>query len=352
MALAQLRRSLARLACLPLALALFAPAMAVAHETLPASLIMEQQTAELFDISWRVPALEGAAPDMHPVLPEQCRQRGASQRVAATAARIERWQVSCAGGIAGKSLRIEGQADYLLDTVVRIRYLDGSVVSRIARPRAPEVTLDAVPLYENDERGFFRLGIEHILGGVDHLLFIVCLLLWVSKAAPLLATITGFTLAHSITLAMATLGMINLPAPPVEACIALSIVFLAAELLRAQQPGAAPGSPLRPWLVAFAFGLLHGLGFAGALRDIGLPADGIASALLRFNLGVEAGQLLFVALLSGLMALVRVLAHQAPLQAPLMRHARWRALPVYGIGTLAAFWFFQRLALVLENHVA
>ena len=335
----------ARLIFLGLVLTMFA-ASGNAHETMPASLLLDERSANVFAVSWRVPATEGTAPEMQPHLPENCQLTEALQSVPAAGARLERWQVTCAGGVNGKQLRIAGQADYLLDTVVRVSLLDGRVVSRIARPRAPEIMLDLAPQTQRDEGGFFRLGIEHILGGVDHLLFIVCLLLWVPATLPLLGTITGFTLAHSITLALATLGVIHVPVPPVEACIALSIVFLAAELVRARQPQAAPVSQRRPWLMAFAFGLLHGLGFAGALRDIGLPADGIAGALLRFNLGVEVGQLLFVGALLVLFALIRRGASLALLPA------RLQALPVYGVGALATFWFFQRLALVLENHVA
>jgi hypothetical protein len=350
MSLQRLCRAPGRLVCFALALILFALPAAFAHETLPASLILEERSADVFALSWRVPATEGSAPDMVPVLPDNCRQIESAQVMATAGARIERWQIACAGGIAGKRVSIAGQADYLLDTVVRISFLDGRSLSRIARPRAPEVVLDLAAQTDKDERGFFRLGITHILGGIDHLLFIVCLILWVRSPLALLGTVTGFTLAHSITLALATLGVITIPAPPVEACIALSIVFLAAELLRARQPHAAPVSRRRPWLMAFAFGLLHGLGFAGALRDIGLPADGIASALLLFNLGVEAGQLLFVGMVLGMFALMRrfVLPALPSLQ---LHAARFQALPAYGVGTLAAFWFFQRLALVLETHV-
>ncbi len=334
-----------RLICLCMALSMLFAASVSAHETLPASLLLDERSSDVFAVSWRVPATEGTAPEMQPLLPENCQQTAALQSVPAAGARLERWQVTCAGGIKGKQLRIAGQADYLLDTVVRVSLLDGRIVSRIARPRAPEVTLDMAPQTQRDEDGFFRLGIEHILGGVDHLLFIVCLLLWVPATLPLLGTITGFTLAHSITLALATLGVIHVPVPPVEACIALSIVFLAAELVRARQPDAAPVSRRRPWLMAFVFGLLHGFGFAGALRDIGLPADGIAGALLRFNLGVEVGQLMFVGALLGLLALIRRLTPLVSLPA------RLQSLPVYGVGVLAAFWFFQGLALVLEHHV-
>lgn len=338
----------ARLIHLGIGLAMLATASVSAHETLPASLLLDERSADVFAVSWRVPATEGAAPEMQPVLPENCRQTDAIQRVPAAGARLERWQITCAGGIAGRQLHIAGQADYLLDTVVRVSLLDGRVVSRIARPRAPEVMLDLAPQTRQDEGGFFRLGIEHILGGVDHLLFIVCLLLWVPAALPLLGTITGFTLAHSITLTLATLGVIHVPVPPVEACIALSIVFLAAELVRARQPHAAPVSRRRPWLMAFAFGLLHGLGFAGALREIGLPADAIGGALLLFNLGVEAGQCLFVGALLALFALLRRGASLASLAS---LPTRLQALPIYGVGALAAFWFFQRLVLVLEHHV-
>jgi hypothetical protein len=186
-------------------------------------------------------------------------------------------------------------------------------------------------------RAYTVLGIEHILGGVDHLLFVLALLLLVRGLGRLVATVTAFTVAHSVTLAAATLGFVHVPSAPVEATIALSILFLASELARQQLAGGASRADLTarfPWVVAFSFGLLHGFGFAGALSEIGMPAKAVPLALLFFNVGVELGQLAFIA---------AVLAvgwgfRRAALVAP----RGWPRAAAYGIGSVAAFWFVQR----------
>jgi hydrogenase/urease accessory protein HupE len=179
------------------------------------------------------------------------------------------------------------------------------------------------------------LGIEHILFGFDHLTFVLALLLLVRGAKRLLITVTSFTLAHSITLAAATLGVMWVPGPPVEATIALSILFLASELIKVNR-GLPSLTASYPWIVAFAFGLLHGFGFAGALKDVGLPQHEVPMALLAFNVGVELGQLLFVAAAMIVLLVVRKLRSEWPQWA--------HQMPAYGIGSAAAFWFFERLA--------
>jgi len=180
-------------------------------------------------------------------------------------------------------------------------------------------------------------GVEHILFGYDHLLFVLALILIVPSARMLFFTITAFTVAHSLTLALATLGVVHVPGPPVEASIALSILLLATELAHARR-GERGLTARWPWLVAFAFGLLHGFGFASALVEVGLPQGDLPLALFAFNVGVEGGQLAFVAAVLALAAL----ASRARLAAPVKRHVS-QAAP-YAIGTLAAFWFFERLA--------
>jgi len=188
-------------------------------------------------------------------------------------------------------------------------------------------------------RTYFGFGVEHILTGIDHLLFVLALLLLVKGLRRIVATVTAFTLAHSITMAGATLGWVHMPGPPIEATIALSIAFLAAEILHNRQgrPGLAASYP---WIVAFTFGLLHGFGFAGALAQIGLPAGEIPMALLFFNLGVEIGQLLFIAAVFTVFWLIRWIARGVDLP----RIAWVSALPAYVIGSLAVFWVLQRTA--------
>lgn len=188
-------------------------------------------------------------------------------------------------------------------------------------------------------RTYLLLGVEHILGGIDHLLFVLALLLLVKGIRRLVATVTAFTLAHSLTLAGATLGFVTMPGPPVEAAIALSIVFVAAEVIHSRQ-GKSGLTERFPWVVAFTFGLFHGFGFAGALTDIGLPQNSIPLALLFFNVGVEMGQLLFIAAVLGLIWLGRKLANRLCLP-----HPKWTwAVPPYVIGSLAVFWLIQRIA--------
>jgi hydrogenase/urease accessory protein HupE len=183
-------------------------------------------------------------------------------------------------------------------------------------------------------RSYLLLGVGHILGGLDHLLFVLALLLVVRGGKRILVTITAFTLAHSLTLAAATLGWVHVPGPPVEAMIALSIVFVAGEVVQGLR--GSPGLTARaPWLVAFSFGLLHGLGFAGALAEVGLPQTAIPVALFTFNVGVEIGQLIFVTCMLGLGALVS--------RMPARPSSRLRMLPAYGVGTVAMFWTIERV---------
>jgi hydrogenase/urease accessory protein HupE len=182
---------------------------------------------------------------------------------------------------------------------------------------------------------YLKLGVEHILFGIDHLLFVLALLLVTRGTFRLVKTVTAFTVAHSITLGMATLGFVQMPTKPVEAVIALSIVFVAAQIVRTQQ-GQEGITARAPWVVAFTFGLLHGFGFAGALSEVGLPPGHIPLALLFFNVGVEVGQLLFVAAAMTFMALLRRVRINVP---------RWVELaPAYAIGSVAMFWVMQRIA--------
>jgi hydrogenase/urease accessory protein HupE len=246
-------------------------------------------------------------------------------------AEIKRWTIATGPrGLEGWEVAVHGLQTTMVDVLVRVAFVDGRVVTRLLRPEAPSFVLgkaDAGP----PAGGYFVLGVEHILLGIDHLLFVLALVLIVRGAGPLVKTITAFTVAHSITLGLATLGVVHVPSAPVEAVIALSIVFVASEILRRGERGLTERAP---WLVAGSFGLLHGFGFAGALSQVGLPLNDIPLALLFFNLGVEAGQLAFVAVTLGVIpSLSRV---RLPEWAPL--------LPPYAIGGVAMFWVIQRTA--------
>jgi hydrogenase/urease accessory protein HupE len=227
---------------------------------------------------------------------------------------------------------VHGLQATMTDVLVCIALSDGRVVSRLLRPDAPSFVFgseSAAPAATS----YFALGVEHILFGIDHLLFVLALVLIVRGVGLLVKTITAFTIAHSITLALATLELVKLPSAPVEAVIALSIVFVAAEILRSRR-GQRGLTERAPWLVALTFGLLHGFGFAGALVEVGLPANDIPFALLLFNVGVEAGQLAFVAAVLVTVGIFR--RSRIPLP-------RWASLlPPYAIGSVAMFWVIER----------
>jgi hydrogenase/urease accessory protein HupE len=326
--------------------ALFACAAAHAHEVLPASLLLAQETSdhEVFAVRWRVPATQGAAPEIAPVLPPQCARIDPRSGQVVAGSEVTRWRVRCLAGLpAGTRIAVDGLGSTVLDVLVRVAYADGRSVDLIARPRASTVTLPEPGRANLAASAYFALGVEHILTGVDHLLFVLCLILLVRSRMALLRTISAFTLAHSVTLAAAALGVLHVPQAPVEATIALSILFLACELASSDVRGSLASR--RPALVAFAFGLLHGLGFAGALAEVGLPPGDVPLALLLFNLGVESGQVLFVA---GVLALlfasrrIPVLWFQAG-----TAHTWARRTAIDVVGALSAFWWLQRMAPVL-----
>ena len=309
---------------------------ALAHEARPAYLELQQSGVDTYDVLWKVP---GLGRDRRLALDVEFAPGTAvvePMRVSATgSAFLQRWRIRRPGGLDGTTVRIAGLQSTLTDVLVRIERLDGTVQTVRLQPASPQFVVAAVPGHWDVASSYLALGVEHILLGIDHLLFVLALVLLVQGRRRLFWTITAFTLAHSLTLAAATLGWVHLPSPPVEASIALSIVFLASEILRmrAGRPGLTTRSP---WIVAFLFGLLHGLGFAGALSEVGLPDNAIPLALLFFNLGVEVGQLLFIA---------AVLAAMAGLRTLRMTRTGWaQQLPVYAIGTMAAYWTIERIS--------
>lgn len=315
-----------------LLLLLLAPGLQ-AHEVRPAYLLIQQQSDTDYDLLWRVPARGELRLGIYVGLPEHCKDSGERLAWQEGGTHIERWSVDCPGGLFGHRVEILGLDATVIDALARVERLDGTTQVQRLVPAAPSFTV-----LESESLGqviatYTTLGIEHILLGVDHLLFVFALLLLVPGRRMLLWTITAFTLAHSITLAAATLGWVRVPQAPVEAVIALSILFVAMEIVHWKQ--GRPGVTRRwPWLVAFTFGLLHGFGFAGALNEIGLPEHAIPPALLFFNVGVEIGQLAFIAAVLLAWSLLKRLSW--PVWA-------WR-VPVYAIGSMAAFWTIERIA--------
>ena len=249
-----------------------------------------------------------------------------------------RWIDTGPNGLAGKRIDFAGLQAMITDVLVRVEMLDGRKWTTIARPSQPWTQVAATQTRLAVAGTYMVQGIRHILFGADHLLFVLGLLLIVADRWRLLKTITAFTVAHSITLAIATLGYANAPAVPLNAAIALSILFLGPEIVRSWR-GETSFTIRHPWVVAFAFGLLHGFGFAGALTSAGLPPAELPLALVSFNVGVEVGQVGFVLLMLALERSFRVLEMQWP---------RWvQALPGYAVGSLGAFWTVQRVVVML-----
>jgi hypothetical protein len=327
------RRLLQNLLGLGLALCCVAPALA--HEVRPAYLELREVDAEHFDVLWKVPARGEMRLSLHVRTPDTCAELAPRARTDIGGAITERWRMRCSGGLVGQTIAIDGLEGTLTDALVRVERADGeSQVVRLT-PTAPHFTLEEAPGAGAVVRTYLVLGVEHIALGIDHLLFVLGLLLLVDGWRRLIGTITAFTVAHSVTLAASTLGWVRLAQQPVEAVIALSIVFVAGEI--AHESRGRVGLTRRwPWLVAASFGLLHGFGFAGALREVGLPESAIPLALLFFNVGVEVGQLGFIALVLAGIALGR----RARIPAP-----GWiRLVPGYGIGSLAAYWTIERVS--------
>ncbi len=308
---------------------------ATAHELRPAYLDIRETATDEFAVVWKVPARGDLRLGLSVRMPDTCKPKSEPVGSIEDGAFFERWSMICAGGVKGHEIAIDGLRSTLTDALARIEYRDGSTQLARLTPEAPQFIASGVQTTFEVAQTYFVLGVEHILSGMDHLLFVLALILLIRDRWMLVKTITAFTVAHSITLAGAALGYISLPQPPVEATIALSIAFVASELARAQ-PGERRLSESYPWVIAFAFGLLHGFGFAGALKEIGLPQTDVPLALLTFNLGVEAGQLMFVAAVllayRGLKALYNV-----PVVAG-------RVAAAYGIGSIATFWLVSRIA--------
>ena len=309
---------------------------ALAHEARPGYLDLRETDSGSFAVLWRRPARGELVLSMQPALPGHCVPVGQRTRYLQPDALVERWTVDCgATGIVGHAIRIDGLRATMTDVLVRVALADGITQTQILRPDETSFTVKGRPSRWRVIADYTRLGIDHILGGIDHLSFVLALLIIVSGMRRLVATVTAFTVAHSLTLAAAALGWVQVPQRPVEAVIALSIVLVAGEIVHARQ-GRIGVTQRWPWVVAFAFGLLHGLGFAGALAEVGLPQHEIPLALLMFNVGVEVGQLLFIGAVLGLIAVLRGVRVAVP---------RWLALvPPYVIGSAATYWLIQRVA--------
>lgn len=311
-----------------------------AHEVRPAYLELRQTGPDTYSVLWKIPALGDAMRlGVYVTLPQGSTNLSEPRGVFVNRAFIERWTVTRAGGLTGGTIHIDGLRTTAIDVLVRVERLDGSTQLARLTPSSPSFVVEATPSKTQVIHSYLALGVEHILGGIDHLLFVLALLIITRGSWRLVKTVTAFTVAHSITLSLAALGFVQVPPAPVEAVIALSIVFVAAEMVHGRQ--GRPGLTERaPWVVAFTFGLLHGFGFAGALSQIGLPQLDIPLALFSFNVGVEIGQLLFIASVFAVVAVARHITRLVDLPQTVWA---WRVAP-YAIGTVSAFWVMQRLA--------
>jgi hydrogenase/urease accessory protein HupE len=331
--------------CLLLILAAFvafAP-RAEAHEVRPAFLEIRETAADTYEVLWKLPARGEYRLRLYAKLPAECTGVPTHGSFVGGAF-VERWQATCPGGLVGRTVDIEGLSATRTDVLARLERTDGTTQTVRLTPDQTSFVVVAAPSAIEVSRTYFVLGIEHILLGIDHLLFVLGLLFLVGNWKQLVVTVTAFTVAHSITLAGATLGWVHAPQAPIEATIALSVMFVAAEILHRSQ-GRIGLAARAPWLVAFVFGLLHGFGFSGALREVGLPEQDIPLALLFFNVGVEVGQLLFIAaVVVVLSAVTRLLRRSGDAERGPWHTEALISVPVaYVIGSIAAFWTVQRV---------
>ncbi len=312
------------------------PAMQTsADEIRPALLDIKEQNTGLFAVTWKVPTRNDRALAILPRLPQSLELIGSPTVQAVPGAQVQHASYkNNSDSLTGQTIMIEGLSAVQTDVLLLVQLKDGNQHSAILRPASPEFTIPLEASKLEIAADYWIMGTIHILEGADHLLFVLALLLIVNGFGPLLKAVTAFTVAHSITLALATLDVIQVPSAPTEAIISLSILFLAAEIVH-KRNGQLGVTERWPWLIAFLFGLFHGLGFAGALSEIGVPQAEVPLALLMFNVGVETGQLLFIGVVLSLIAILKRL----PISAP---QGAWRVLP-YSIGGLAAYWTIDRI---------
>lgn len=303
-----------------------------AHKLAPSLLALTEAPGERYQIHWKTPSTTPRGVTIRPVLPVTCKALSEPAFVVEGTGVVATWEAQCAGGVRGARLGVSGLAESGTAALLKIEFSDGTSVQALL---GSEDALFEVPIKPGTLTvvlDYTVLGFEHILSGVDHLLFVLALMLLVGVNRNLIWTITAFTVGHSLTLALAALGYVRYPVAEVEFAIAASILLVALELGRSPNP--QHWLRRRPWLAAACFGLLHGMGFAGALLELGLPQGEIVWALLMFNIGIEAGQLAFVAFM------IAVLALLSRLQVLHWRVVYW--LPVYIIGSLSTFWCLER----------
>ncbi len=334
----RIRTALRILSAVSIVLCLGAPA--AAHRLAPSLLELRQQESGEVAVRWKTPLQRPTGVDIDPVLPAHCQPLTSPVVEPGPTSVTLRWRVDCGdAGLVGAPLSVTGLAESATNALISIELADGRRFRTVIHAGEPIFVVPERQAALEVARDYGLVGFEHILSGFDHLLFVLGLVLLVEGRRPLLYTVTAFTLGHSATLSLAVLGFVAFPSALVEVVIAATIVALAAELAR----GAPTGTTWMrrfPWAMAFSFGLLHGLGFAGALAEIGLPQEEIPLALLSFNVGIELGQLVFVAVVLAVRYVARPVVSKGPLW--LVR------IPVYGMGAMAAYWCLDRTAGLLS----
>lgn len=307
-----------------------------ADEIRPAYLEIKESQAQQYNFLLKLPVKGEKQLPITLDLPKNCTTNIEARTYRVNGAVLKQWSMTCLKSIHGETLVLKGLAESNTDVLLRLEFLNATSQSVLLTPSKTSYTIEKEASSFQIVKTYTWLGITHILMGFDHLLFVFALLLIVKNLRRLLWTITAFTLAHSITMAGATLGFVHLPQQPIEAIIALSILFLAMEIVHEKQ-GKVGLASRYPWVIAFIFGLLHGFGFAGALAEVGLPQQAITLALIFFNIGVELGQIMFV---SAVVLLNYVLQN--------FKHTKLQEkvemVVVYGIGGLSAFWFIERVS--------
>ena len=323
--------------------ALTAPLTASAHEVRPALLQITETSPQTWSIFWKQPAMGEVALRLAPHLSAGWLEQPTSDQYVAPGFMVKTWTIRSPKPLSGQTLAIEGLDQTITDVLVQVSLADGRRIDAVVKPQHPTLALqlDAAPA--PSVPAYLKLGVEHILTGADHLMFVLGLLLLVGINWRIVKAVTAFTAAHSLTLTAAALGWVHVPSVVIEALVALSIVFVAVELI--PRPGREDTLTRRhPWVVAFVFGLLHGLAFAGALAEIGLPPHAVAMSLFLFNVGVEIGQLAFIGAAVLAILGLRWVRAQAPWDLALSA----RLAPAYAIGSFASFWFIERLSLAFQ----
>ncbi len=283
---------------------------------------------------WKIPRLGDAIPKIYINFPDSFSVNELNQPNPIPGFVVYAYRITSKQPLNGQIIGIDGLNKTLIDVLVNVNFLNGETISIMLQPDKTSMIIPEKETLLNTIKTYLFLGTEHILLGIDHLLFVLALLLITPGFRKLVKTITAFTVAHSITLSLSALGFVGLPGPPVEAAIALSIVFLAVEITKYYK-GEESLAIKHPWIVAFSFGLLHGFGFAGALTSIGLPQTTIPAALLFFNIGVELGQLVFILIVLLFIWLLKISKIKFP--------SGLKLVPVYGIGSIACFWLIERI---------